>query len=335
MRWLAFKCGILIIAWLCFNGTVAAQFSPAADLPGTTAIYKDSSAFVEWATGCSVLRGPMNIANPSLGLASAGDSTCAIGPAGINGTVSLGDGGMATLTFAHPVTNGDGFDFAVFENGFMTNDSNLAFLELAYVEVSTDGYRFVRFPAITDVQDTTQLGNGSSMDCSQLYNLAGKYVADYGTPFDLSELSDSGGIDINNINYIRIIDVVGSVDSAYGTRDSRDLLVNDPWPTPFASCGFDLDAVGVIHAVGVSGVQKVALYNTDIYPNPVIQGANVSLQLTAGTYRLKLFNLQGSVLQQWQATGLNTFSTAGLVPGIYFVQADNGPQQLTFKLVIE
>jgi hypothetical protein len=48
---------------------------------------------------------------------------------------------------------------------------------------------------------------------------------------------------------VRIIDVVGSIDPAFGTRDSLGNLINEPFPTPFSSSGFDLDAVGVIHAI--------------------------------------------------------------------------------------
>ncbi|MFN6048554.1 MAG: T9SS C-terminal target domain-containing protein, partial [Bacteroidota bacterium] len=61
-----------------------------------------------------------------------GTAAGAEGPAASNGVVSLGDGGIATLTFDPPITNGDGFDFAVFENTFLDT-----FLELAFVEVST------------------------------------------------------------------------------------------------------------------------------------------------------------------------------------------------------
>ena len=49
-----------------------APFAPAQDQPGTTAIHADSSAFVAWATGCVVEPGPMNISNPSAGVAGAG-----------------------------------------------------------------------------------------------------------------------------------------------------------------------------------------------------------------------------------------------------------------------
>src|SRR5580693_7129482 len=105
------------------------QFAPVEGLPGTTAIPGDSSCFVEWASGCTVQRGLMNVADTLLGYASAGADTDALGAPDVR-TVSLGDGGIATVTFNYPIYNGDGFDFAVYENGFMTNDSNMAFLEL-------------------------------------------------------------------------------------------------------------------------------------------------------------------------------------------------------------
>ena len=48
-----------------------AQFAPAQDKPGTTAMYADSSAFVGWATGVEVVHGPMNIADPDMGVTGA------------------------------------------------------------------------------------------------------------------------------------------------------------------------------------------------------------------------------------------------------------------------
>ena len=44
-----------------------------------------------------------------------------------------------------------------------------------------------------------------------------------------------------------IVDVVGSIDPLYATHDSLGNIVIDPWPTAFASGGFDLDGMGVIH----------------------------------------------------------------------------------------
>ena len=335
MRCIAQKTFLSIVVLLCLLNPVCAQFAPAAHLPGTTAIPADSSIFTDWAAGCSILRGPMNIVNPSLGLASAGDSLAAMGPAD-DGAVSLGDGGTATLTFHRPVFNGIGSDFAVFENGFMTNDSNLAFLELAFVEVSTDGRRFVRFPATTKVQDTSQLNNDGSIDCSQINNFAGKYIARFGTPFDLEELVDSPGIDVNNINYIRVVDVVGSLDSAYASFDHLGNMVNDPWPTPFASCGFDLDAVGIIHSLGANGIFSVISDVVKSSPNPVKHGENLQIVFPESISHLEVYNVAGQNLFQWSGEGLFQFTTtANFSSGIYFVCAAGTSLHFNAKLIVE
>ena len=73
---------------------------------------------------------------------------------------------MATVTFASPIYNGEGPDFAVFENGFDIDDEYdptgvLHFLELAFVEVSSDGENFFRFPAVTNVPSTARKGSKS------------------------------------------------------------------------------------------------------------------------------------------------------------------------------
>ena len=72
----------------------------------------------------------------------------------------------------------------------------------------------------------------------------------FGTPFDLEELRDSSGIDVNNIVYVRIVDVVGTIDPMYARYDAHGHMVNDPYPTAdtiWASGGFDLTGVAVLH----------------------------------------------------------------------------------------
>ena len=128
------------------------SYAPAAGQIGTMAMHKDSSSFIAWATNCSVNRGYQQINDSTLGKASQGDSTDVYGKA--NGTVvSLGDGGEAILNLYQSLHNGPGPDFAIFENGF-----NSSFLELAFVEVSSDGIHFFRFPANSETQDSIQIG---------------------------------------------------------------------------------------------------------------------------------------------------------------------------------
>jgi hypothetical protein len=170
---------------------------------------------------------------------------------GKSGVVSLGDGGIATLTFSAAIFNGEGFDFAIFENSFSDD-----FLELAHVEVSSDGINFFRFPSVSLSPSDVQVESFGLLDATQIYNLAGKYRLFYGTPFDLQDLANELGLDINSMTHVRIIDVVGSILPEFATYDSQGNIINDPWPTPFPTSGFDLDAVGVIHQVGVNSLAK-------------------------------------------------------------------------------
>lgn len=232
--------------------TLWAQFAPAQNQPGTTAMHADSSAFVAWATGCVAEPGPMNITNPGAGMAGSGwPASNVIGyPQGTTGVTCLGDGGMATVTFASPICNRPGPDFAVFENGFENAQTpGFWFLELGFVEVSSDGVNFFRFPAYSNTQTLTQIGGMGCIDPSQIHNLASKYGAMYGTPFDLDEVPDNPLLDKDHVTHVRIVDVIGNIDPDYATYDCQGNPVNDPWPTPFASCGMDLDAVGVIHDI--------------------------------------------------------------------------------------
>jgi hypothetical protein len=242
----------LVVMVCCTPQACAGPFSPLAGQPGSTAIANTSPSFVEWANGFqNLVRGPLDIANPGAGLASFGDPANAQGPADGNAAhvVSLGDGGQITLSFAHPITDGPGPDLAVFENGFVTS-LPLAYLELAFVEVSSNGTDFVRFPSESLTQTTTQIGSFGTLNMTNIDGLAGKFQAGFGTPFDLSQVAGlSPNVDVSDIRYVRIVDVVGSINPAFGTRDSLGNLINDPYPTAFASGGFDLNGVGVLNMV--------------------------------------------------------------------------------------
>lgn len=238
--------------------TAWAEFDPQIGLSGSRGIARNSPEFTQWASSVvSITRGPQDITNPKSPLASFGDPSSVLGPGSSDntfGVVSLGDGGSITLGFDRPIINGIGADFAVFENGFLSGPagSGLALLELAFVDVSSDGIHFFRFPSISLTTTSTQVGGFGLMDARNLHNLAGKYIAGYGTGFDLDDLvSVSPLLDVNHVIQVRITDVIGSIDPQYGAYDSLGHLINDPFPTPFASGGFDLTGVGVIHSAVV------------------------------------------------------------------------------------
>jgi hypothetical protein len=205
---------IVAVSLFAWTATMTAgPYAPPAGEPNSTAIYMDDPNFVAWATGITVQRGYVDISKPDIGYVSYGNDSNGLGKAegDIYSVVSLGDGGVATLTFEYPITNGPGYDFAVFENGFGIPGSN-DFLELAFVEVSSDGNNFFRFNSVSLTPTNTQINNAGSVDTTNIHNLAGKYCAGYGTPFDLQELKDVNSLlDVNCITHVRIIDVVGYV----------------------------------------------------------------------------------------------------------------------------
>ncbi len=330
---------ILFFLVMLFASLVSpAQFAPPAGQAGSTAIHKDSSIFAGWAAGCEIVRGLQDISNPGLGYADTGDSTMALGKAGTNGVVSLGDGGYAIITFNAPVFNGPGWDFAVFENSFSDD-----FLELAFVEVSSDGINFFRFPATSLTQDTVQTNSFGSTDATKINNLAGKYRANYGTPFDLEELKDESGLDVNNITHIKIIDVVGSINDAYATYDQHGNKVNDPYPTAFSSSGFDLDAVGVIHQLETSVRDAVARkIQLEVFPNPVQSNSIVRFYLDDFSVpAISLFDLSGKEIFRLNKPEYIFGENAVILPeinfpaGTYILKAETGNGVGVKKIVIK
>jgi hypothetical protein len=286
----------LCVLFITFNAS--AQFPPPAGQPGTTAIHKDSSAIIAWASGIEVSRGLINISDPSQthegsNYASFGIPENALGLAvgSSEDVVSLGDGGVATLTFNKPIKNGPGPDFCIFENSFSDT-----YLELAFVEVSSDGIRFVRFPAISLTQTDEQINGFGALDATKIHNLAGKYRQGYGTPFDLEDLIDSTDIDLNNITHVRIIDVVGSIDPAYGSTDSQGNFINDLFPTSFFSGGFDLDAVGVIHEQNEVNLIENEFFTIEIYPNPATNFFYLHCSSEVQKSQIRIVDVYGKVI---------------------------------------
>lgn len=295
----------------------------------TTAIPADSSVIVSWATSCEVIRGWQNLSDTLLGKTNLGSELSALGKAGLNGVVSLGDGGSATLQFESHLYNGNGPDFAVFENGFGFNNDTTFYLELAFVEVSSDGHRFVRFPSRCDSDTLIQKNTFYGSNPEHIHNLAGKFVSGYGTPFDLEDLRDSSGIDINRITHIRILDVVGSLNDTFAQRDQRNVLINDPWPTPFPSCGFDLDAVAALHLA--TGLKEFTPLTWSFYPNPIQADDLLTLRLPDETlHRITICDMTGKQHGEFFTGGMQPkIKTTRLHPGQYLIRVDDSkPLQL-------
>ncbi len=327
------KTCLAILFSLCLSVTVLAQYPPPAGQPGSTAIHHDSSVIIGWATtGIDVVRGYINIADTNVqyfgnNRASFGTILYISGPSD-EYVMSLGDGGSVVLTFEEPIGNGAGADFAVFENSFTDT-----FLELAFVEVSSDGTRFVRFPAVSLTSQTVQVGTFGNSDATKIHNLAGKYRGQYGVPFDLEDLKDSIGVNLNHITHVKIIDAVGYLQSPFVTFDSQGNKINDPWPTPFDTGGFDLESIGVIH-YGPNSVDEIANgISVRVYPNPVID----NVYFLTGIYEPAIFtvsDLTGRIILSGNFINKGTFDLSRLKKGVYIGRFSlSGGSSVTRKIV--
>ena len=229
------------------SAAYAGPFPPAAGLPTSTAIAANDPAIAGWASNYSEYIVGTNVdlqfQTPNLALGSAGNSS-----GNNNGfifdIVSLGNNGSITLSFDQAITNGDGADFLVFENSFSDT-----FLELAFVEVSSNGIDFVRFDNIS--LTAAPVGAFGNIDTTNIFGYAGKYRGGFGTPFDLQDLADkvasNPSLNINYISHIRIIDINGDGSSADSLAPpAGPNPIYDPSPS-FGSAGFDLDAVAAMY----------------------------------------------------------------------------------------
>lgn len=236
--------------WLAAMALLSCSYVHAVEADAS--IGKDSPLITNWATGYRDYLPGANVdaqwKTPDKALGKAvGDSF---------DVVVLGDAGRITLTFGGAIVNGAGADFAVFENSFSNS-----FLELARVDVSSDGTNFFRFPAYSFTPGPV---NGfGSVNPDNIFGFAGKYPQGFGTLFDLNTLAGNAGLDVNNVRYVRIVDVVGdgnSFDDCYALCGGQHPIY-DPYPQ-VGSAGFDLDAVGVLHfaAAPVPEPGQIALY---------------------------------------------------------------------------
>ncbi len=311
---------------------LSAQYATVPGTAGSTAIYKDSSIIEAWATGIEIQRGYLDINDKSFQISGTNRVSYGDPQAGLytaegnsNNIVSLGDSGIVIVNFASTIYNGLGPDFAVFENGF-AND----YLELAFVEVSSDGIHFIRFSSSSLFQTSTQVGPYAFASCDAVNNLAGKYKQGYGTPFDLEELKDSANLDVNAISHIKLVDVIGSITNI-GSLDTAGNRINDCYPTPFASGGFDLDAVATMHMNPLS-LYENQLNSVSVYPNPTKGILTISTKDEGIT---KIFDISGNLLSEEkfemnQQLDLSKFSQSVLFISIYQINSINH-----FKIIIE
>jgi hypothetical protein len=315
------------------------QYAPQAGKSGTTAIHKDSSIIQTFSNyspgsqGKNLLRGWVNMSDTNLGKTTVGNID-SIFNTPEQFMISLGDGGMVTLQLPIPIKNGQGADFVIFENGFAFSKDSF-FLELAFVEVSKDGHTFYRFPAYSETDTTQQIGPFGSIQAHKVHNLAGKYVMPFGVPFDLEDLKNELGTE-QSIQFIRLIDVIGSIHPMHANRDFKGRIINDPWPTPFPSGGFDLTGIGFIHGDFTSLSEHEEKLDAIIYPNPANESAQINFISHEDLSELRITDCSGFIQKEFLNVNQSNFQfmVNECAAGIYFVEAISKQGKLLRKKLL-
>jgi len=146
----------------------------------------------------------------------------------------------------------------------------------------------------------------------------------------LGELVDSVGLDVNAVTHVRLVDVIGSIDPAYGSIDNQGNLINDPYPTEFPSGGFDLDAVAVLHEAPV-GMNELSSSVT-IYPNPCLGALTIHCE---GEAKATIYSLLGQELFTFEFTNLKVIDLSELSENLVLLELISNDKKIVKRISIQ
>jgi hypothetical protein len=113
--------------------------------------------------------------------------------------------------------------------------------------------------------------------------------------------------------------VVGTINLAYASYDSRGKIINDPWPTPFPQSGFDLDAVAVLNG-NLVGVEENMLPVISLYPVPA--GHFLTAEIGNQNHgKIRILDAWGRQIYEWRTFEyMIDIDVAQLKSGIYLAE---------------
>ncbi|RZJ60527.1 MAG: T9SS type A sorting domain-containing protein, partial [Flavobacterium sp.] len=123
------------------------------------------------------------------------------------------------------------------------------------------------------------------------------------------------------------------LDPQYASYDSFGNRINDPFPTPFYSGGFDLAGVGILNA-GSLGIFDNAVAIAAIYPNPAVDSFSIRMS-SATEVHIKMYDSTGREVLSTDITSEDLINVSHLNAGIYILAIDNGTSITNKRLIIK
>ena len=145
----------------------------------------------------------------------------------------------------------------------------------------------------------------------------------------MDDLAGYTNLNTNQITHIRIVDAVGSINPHYGTTDRYGKIINDPYPTDFASGGFDLGGVAILNGWTPSGISENNHLQINVYPNPCTDFVMIDNQEGKSAI---LYNALGQVIMNFTiSNSQEKISMKDLNSGVYYLQVGTSMKKIIKK----
>ena len=228
---------------------------------------------------------------------------------------SLGLGGEIIVGFKNRIiTEGDGFDFTIFENAFINPATQKVFAEPAVVAVSQDGINYIEFPYNFE----TLAGCAGTIPTNGKYNPFNPDESG-GNSFDLSEIG------LKWASYIKITDI------------TEKLLENPShqYYDPILS-GFDLDAIVGLH-LSEQFNSKQEKSSTDIDFKIIINDEFLSISSTMPDEShkiLTIYSITGKKVFTRLFTNYTFIDLTGTAAGLYIMTLRYSNKFISKKIIL-
>jgi len=188
--------------------------------------------------------------------------------------------------------------------------------------------------------DTIGLISGSSNNITLTPHFTGKEQRefwriwiDYNSDGDFEDAGEQ--VFVANNKKSAVTGIINIPSDASGQTRMRITMKNSNAPS---SCetfsNGEVEDYTVDFGSGPAGLVRGNDFDLNIYPNPASNILNIHLISNSETVNLKVYNILGRIIDEFDVDGMNTQIDLSNYPkGLYYVGADNGKQNILKKFI--